>query len=153
VKSEHINPFIESTVNVFGTMLGCPVHRTGVSINDNFTPDYDVTGIIGLSGKASGDVIISFEKQFALSATEALVGEKFDSINDEVVDTIGELTNMIAGNAKSNMAELEMNLALPTVIVGKNHAIRFPSRVKPISIDFESEWGRFEIEVGLVESE
>ena len=125
--------------------------RTGLRVNDSFTAEYEVTGIIGLSGKASGDIVISFEKQLALTATEELVGDKFDVINDEVIDTVGELTNRIAGNAKSSMEELELTLALPTVIVGKNHAIRFPSKVKPLSIPFESDWRKFNIEVGLVE--
>lgn len=147
----YINPFIESTVSVFDTMLGCSATRTGLQVNDRFEPEYDVTGIIGLSGKASGDIVISFEKALALSATEALIGVHYDAITDDVIDTIGELTNMIAGSAKSSMADLELKLALPTVIVGKNHSIRFPSKVKPVSIPFESDWGSFSIEVGLLE--
>lgn len=147
-----INPFIESTVSVFQTMLGCTVKRTGLKVNDTFAPEYDVTGIIGLSGKASGDVVISFERQLALIVTRELTGETCDIITEDVIDTIGELTNMIAGNAKTSMQELEMTLALPTVIVGKNHSIRFPSKVKPLSIPFESDWGNFNIEVGLVDT-
>lgn len=152
MKAEWINPFIDSTTSVFETMLGCEVERTGLSLNHNFVPEYDVTGIIGLSGRASGDVVISFEKSLALSAAEALIGEKFDAISDEVIDTVGELTNMIAGNAKSSLERFEMHLALPTVIVGKNHSIRFPSKVNPISMPFDSKWGKLNIEVGLVEA-
>jgi len=152
MNTDYINPFIESTISVFETMLGCSVTRKAISVHDTFAPEYDVTGIIGLSGKASGDIVISFERKLTLLATEALVGEKYDDITDDVIDTVGELTNMIAGNAKSSMEELELTLALPTVIVGKNHTIRFPSRVKPISIPFESEWGNFSIEVGLLQS-
>jgi len=55
-----------------------------------------------------------------LAATEALVSERYDEVNDDVIDTVGELTNMIAGNAKANFEQLEMSLALPTVIVGSN---------------------------------
>ena len=153
MNAEHVNPFIESTVSVFRTMLGCDVSRKGLEVHDTFAPEYDVTGIIGLSGKASGDIVISFEQRLALAAAEALVGEKFESITDDVIDTVGELTNMIAGHAKSSMEQLELTLALPTVIVGKNHSIRFPSKVKPISIPFESDWGNFNIEIGLIESE
>ena len=51
-----------------------------------------------------------------MAATEALVGERYDEVNDDV----SELTNMIAGNAKANFKQLEMSLALPTVIVGSN---------------------------------
>lgn len=152
MRAEYINPFIDSTVGVFRTMLGCDVSRTGLTVHDAFCPEYDITGIIGLSGKAHGDVVISFEESVALAATEAMVGTKHSTITDEVVDAVGELTNMIAGSAKTELSSLAMSLALPTVIVGKNHAIRFPSRVKPIALPFTSDWGNFNIEVGLIES-
>lgn len=152
MNTDYINPFIEATVSVFDTMLGCKASRTGLALEDNFTPRFDVTGVIGLSGRVAGDIVISFERQLALSATEALVGESYSDIGDDVIDTIGELTNMIAGNAKARMEELELKLALPTVIVGKNHSIRFPSRIKPISIPFDTDLGSFNIEVGLTES-
>jgi chemotaxis protein CheX len=152
MRVEYINPFVEATVRVFKTMLGCEVERTGLALHETFTPQYDVTGVIGLSGKASGDIVISFQKHLALLATEALTGENASEINEDVVDAVGELTNMIAGNAKTGLAEMEMELALPTVIVGKNHSIRFPSKVKPISLSFTSDWGDFNIEIGLVEA-
>lgn len=152
MKAEYINPFIDASVNVFETMLGCSVSRTGLKVCDTFKPEYDITGLIGLSGKATGDIVISFAEELALLATEGLIGEKPTEINEDVIDTIGELTNMIAGNAKASMEELELKLALPTVIVGKNHAIRFPSKVQPIGIEFESDWGKFDIEIGLLET-
>ncbi|QDU58017.1 chemotaxis protein CheX [Aeoliella mucimassa] len=152
MRAEYINPFIESTVEVFKTMLGCEVSRTGLTVHETFCPEYDITGIIGMSGKAHGDVVISFQQEVALSAAEALLGIRYEEINDDVVDTVGELTNMIAGNAKTSLQDLQMSLALPTVIVGKNHSIRFPSKVKPLALPFSSCWGSFNIEVGLVES-
>ena len=152
MNSEYINPFIESTIDVFKTMLGCEVKRTGLALNDSFTPEYDVTGIIGLSGRASGDIVISFERDLALAATETFIGEKYTEITEDVIDTVGELTNMIAGHAKSSMETLHMQLALPTVIVGHNHSIRFPSKVKPIAMPFESDMGNLNIEIGLVET-
>ena len=152
MRAEYINPFIEATVNVFGTMLGCKVERTGLELNESYAPNHEVTGIIGLSGKASGDIVLSFEKTLALSTTEALLGEPVETIGDDVVDAVGEITNMIAGNAKSHLEELEMTLALPTVIVGKNHSIRFPTKVRPIAIHFTSDWGGLTIEVGLTEN-
>lgn len=152
MKSEHITPFIESAISVFQTMLGCSAKLNGLEQLESYVVSYDITGVIGMSGSTSGDVVISFEKQVALSATEALLGGSYDTINDDVIDAVGELTNMIAGQAKAQISKSDMNLALPTVIVGRDHTIRFPSRIKPMSVPFESDWGAFNIEVGLVES-
>jgi hypothetical protein len=59
---------------------------------------------------------------------------------------------MIAGAAKSRLAEYKLSIGLPTVICGKGHSIKFPPEATPISIPFESELGTICIEVGLVES-
>ena len=150
---DYVNPFIEATKNVFDKMLSCSIERTGLGISENYSPEYEITGIIGLSGRVSGDVVISFEKQLAFAATEALLNEPVQSICDEVIDTVGEMTNMIAGNAKSNLEKYKLSLALPTVIVGKNHSIRFPSTVKPIAISFRSPPGDCCIKVGLIETD
>ena len=150
---DYVNPFIEATKNVFNKMLSCSIERTGLGISENHSPDYEITGIIGLSGRVSGDVVISFEKQLAFAATEALLSEPVEDIDDSVIDAVGELTNMIAGNAKSNLEKYKLSLALPTVIVGKNHSIRFPSKVKPIAISFRSPPGDCCIKVGLLETD
>jgi chemotaxis protein CheX len=44
---------------------------------------------------------------------------------DDVVDTVGELTNVVAGNLKSLLAP-PTTLGLPTVHVGTDCQIRFP---------------------------
>jgi chemotaxis protein CheX len=87
----------------------------------------------------------------AITATERMLGDRPDSINADVVDAVGELVNMIAGRAKSNLSELEMNLSLPTVITGKNHVIKFGSTAQTICIPYTCEWGQLSLEVGLVE--
>ncbi len=74
------------------------------------------------------------------------------SIDADVIDAIGELTNMIVGGAKSKLEELKMSIGLPTVIAGRNHAVAFPSGVTPLCIPFESMHGSFCLEVGLATS-
>ncbi len=68
-----------------------------------------------------------------------------------VKDAIGEMANIVAGGAKANLAQNDLSISLPTVIVGKTHLLEFPSGVAPISIPFASESGPVVIEVGLSE--
>jgi chemotaxis protein CheX len=151
VKAKHINPFLASISEVFSTMLGAELTRGELSLTMSFQPQHDVSGVIGLSGKASGTVVISLDRDVAITATERMLGDRPDSINADVVDAVGELVNMIAGRAKSNLSELEMNLSLPTVITGKNHVIKFGSTAQTICIPYTCEWGQLSLEVGLVE--
>ena len=143
-----IKPITESTTSVFSVMLGCEARV----LNHDFSLDWNgvdrVTGVIGISGKVSAHVVINFEKAVALWATTQLTGGNPESI-EEVVDAVGELTNMIAGQAKSSLSRLKLTLALPSVIVGRDHEIRFASSVKPSVVVFATEWGNFSIEVGI----
>jgi chemotaxis protein CheX len=152
MKAEFINPFLTATVTVFQKMLGCTLTRLTPFIKRGSQPEYDVSGIIGLSGKAKGTVVLSMSREAALAAAEALLGERPTELNADVSDAIGELTNIIAGNAKAKMEELAMSVSLPTVITGRNHTVEFPRKVTPICIPFDCEWGFVSVEVGLVES-
>jgi chemotaxis protein CheX len=152
VKAEYINPFVSAAVDVFSTMLQCQLVRGELSLNVNFQPAHDISGIIGLSGKASGTVIVSVDREVALSATEKMLGERPSDINTDVIDAIGEVTNMIAGRAKVGLAQLQMSLALPTVITGTNHTIRFGSNAQTICIPYTCPWGKLSVEVGMVEA-
>jgi len=153
VKAEYINPFVSAAVEVFSTMLGCELKRGDLSLNQNFQPAHEISGIIGLSGKASGTVVVSVDRDVAISATEIMLGQRPDGINTDVIDAVGEMTNMIAGKAKAGLGHLAMNLALPTVITGHNHTIRFGSSASTICIPYSCRWGELSVEVGLVDED
>lgn len=150
---KYINPFLTSTVSVFETMMGCTLSRETPYIGRGSQPVHDVSGIIGLSGKAQGMVVLSLCREAALGITEVMLQERPESINSDVTDAVGELTNIIAGGAKGQMEHLELSVSLPTVITGHTHSIEFPSRVTPVCIPFQSDWGPVTVEFGLVEDE
>lgn len=138
-------------MDVFATMMQCKLTRGKLIIGNGAQPTMDISGIIGLSGRASGTVVLSVDRAVAISATEVLLGQRYTAINGDVIDAVGELTNMVAGRAKAGLEHLAMSLALPTVITGKNHVISFGSATQTLAIPFSCEWGGVILEVGLVE--
>jgi chemotaxis protein CheX len=46
-----------------------------------------------------------------------MIGEKYDEMNEEVADCVGELTNMISGDARSQLQKVgfDFTAAIPTV--------------------------------------
>ena len=151
MKAEYINPFIKSTVNVFSTMVDCTLERGPLQTRDSFAPLHEVSGIIGLSGKAMGTVVVSLSREMALQTAGVMLGERPLEIDADVTDAVGEIANMIAGGAKRQLEELEMSVSLPSVICGKNHSLSFPSHATTIVIPLDSEWGSLSIEVGLID--
>jgi chemotaxis protein CheX len=150
MRVEHINPFISSLKNAFRTMLGCEARRGQLVLKRDARTEHFISGVIGLSGKAVGTVVVSFSKELALKAASAMLMAEATEVNDDVLDAVGELTNMVAGRAKSTLEEYEMMVSLPNVITGYGHEVHFPSNVTPISISFETDWGPLALEVGLV---
>lgn len=149
MRAEFINPFIHSLQKTFLTMLNCPVQRGQLSIKSDSRASYEISGIIGLTGRAVGAVVLTLSKPVALKAASTLLLCDFSEINEDVVDAVGELANMVAGAAKAELEEYSLAVSLPNVITGKDHEIHFPSNVTPICIPFTSCWGPLALEVGL----
>lgn len=146
---ELLNPFLNATVDVFRTMLSCELTRGQPTLKRSNAPQYEVSGLIGLTGGRQGMVVVSLGRMTAMKATEILLGERPDGIDSQVVDAVGELANMIAGAAKAKLGQFQLNIGLPSVICGKNHLIGFPSNSTPIVLPFESHIGPVCVEVGL----
>ena len=151
MRADYINPFISSLINTFETMLGCTLTRGQLYLKTPDTKLHDVSGIIGLSGQAQGTVVLSLDKNVALQATATLLMCETTEINSDVVDAVGELTNMVAGSAKAQLTEYKLSISLPGCIKGEGHEVCFPSDVTPICVPFTCPWGELKIEVGLAE--
>jgi chemotaxis protein CheX len=151
MKVEYINPFLTAAISVFNTMLGVRLIREDPFLKNGTQPNHEISGVIGLSGKAKGMVVLSMSRDAALGAASKMLGERCRDINADVADAVGELTNMIAGVAKAKLEHLCMSVSLPTVITGKAHCIDFPKNTKPICIPFDCEWGSVAVEVGIIE--
>ena len=115
------------------------------------TPRYDVSGIIGLSDGIKATIVVSVHKELVFQVAENFLGVKPTEIDDDVTDLVGELANMIGGNAKERMTDVSLTLGLPTVVAGENHIVSFGSEMEISALPFESEHGPMVIEVGMVE--
>lgn len=152
MRAEFINPFVLATQNVFQTMLATKLTRGALSLKQTSAPLHEVCGLIGLAGKYHGMVVLSFGRETALLLAGKMLGNDVAELNPDVVDAVGELTNMVAGNAKSQMEEYQMSIGLPTVICGKTTSISFPSGSPALLIPFDSDLGPVCVEVGISES-
>ena len=152
MKVEYINPFLLAAKNVFSTMVGWEIERGQLYAKNGSEPEYEVSGIIGLSGRAVGTVVLSLSREAAFQATKALLGEECTELDATVVDAVGELANMVAGSAKSQLEQFKMSISIPTVITGKGYQVQFPKDVPRICIPFNCLAGPMCLEVGFREN-
>lgn len=146
-------PFVESTKAVFSTMLGWEVKLTEVARVNTYLAKHDVSGIIGFSGAVRGTVVISLDQEVALSAVEAFLGMRPTSIDADVMDSVGELANMVAGGAKERIGIAGIGLGLPTSVAGKDHRITFEPGAAVELLQFSTPHGPFSIEIGMREAD
>ena len=148
---EFINPFIIAVSKTLETMVGCKVVREPPQLKKEKSALYPVSGIIGLSGVIVGTVVLTMCETLALKCASTMLMEEYKEFNCDVFDAVGELTNVIAGNAKAQLEEYKLNLSLPNVIYGKDAELRFPERCQPISIPFQTDFGPLAIEIGFTD--
>lgn len=146
----YINPLLESTLTVLSTMAMVEAIPGKPTVKQGELPMGDVTGMIDLAGdKTSGSLAISFSQPAILDITEKLLGEHIETIDNTVVDVVGEITNMITGNAKRLFSEqgLEFDLTLPTMSIGQNSPLRHHTNGSPIVLPFTTAAGEFYLEL------
>lgn len=153
MNAEFINPFLTAAKNVLETMAQTPVSPKKPYLKREKTTYGEVTGIIGMtSNEVSGSMIVSFSQQCILKIVANMLMEDLkSSIDDEVVDAVGELTNMICGGAKAQLAKTDykFNLAIPSMVVGKDVMITHYTNDPIIVIPFVTENGLFVVEANL----
>jgi chemotaxis protein CheX len=126
---KYIQPFIDTTQNVFKEFVGTEaVVDRPFFVEKDAVADWDISAVIGLTGEARGAVVISMKNSLAIKITDLLTGSTHTTLDDDVVDAIGEIVNIVAGNVKKGLEEaFRLVISLPTIITGKEHSIKWPN--------------------------
>jgi chemotaxis protein CheX len=137
---QYIQPFVDVCINVFKEILGTVIKAGRPFFSEKSAViEWDISAVIGLTGEARGAVVISMKKELAIRITDLLTGSKHTALDDDVVDAIGEIVNIIAGNAKKGLEEaFRLVISLPTIVEGKEHSIKWPnSQARIMCIPFD----------------
>jgi chemotaxis protein CheX len=147
----YIDPFISATANVFKELfqLDAEVQKPYL-LKAEAGHNWDVSAIIGIAGEAKGAVVLSFTESLATALTARLVGAGTAITPDMVTDAIGEMVNIVAGNAKKGLEQYRLVISLPSIVKGKNHIIVWPARGIPIiGVPFKTSLEPCHLSVGL----
>ena len=127
VNVEFINPFIDATRNVFQTMCNIVVERKKVFLKEDYKMLGDVSGVMGLTGAATGTVVVSFPERLACEVVAKMLGEQTipKKLTPDICDGVGEVINMIAGQAKAMLAQTKyaFTISIPSVVSGAGHEV------------------------------
>lgn len=142
---KYINPLLESTISVLSTMAFMEVMPGKPQLKQTNLSIADVTGTIDLNGRdVTGWLAVGFYQPTILNIFKNMLGENAESIDDPVVDLVGEITNMITGSAKriySNKGIFDIDLARPSVVVGKDKELQGSIPGRSVMLPFSTNVG------------
>ncbi len=150
MNAEFVNPFISGLLNVLETMAQTSLKPGKPMKKQTDIAKGDVSGLIGMVGpQVKGSLSITFDENLALTLMERMVGERPASVDAEVGDMVGEITNMICGNAKRELSEkgFDFGMATPMVVSGKQHTISHQVDGPKLIMPFISDEGMAHLEI------
>jgi chemotaxis protein CheX len=99
--------FVESTRSVLEALGLAPLTVGSVEVGPSHRMDGELMTRIALNGDNTvGNMVVGFERGTALAVAAALLGETQTELNDDVLSVVGEVTNMVCGDAKRRLSEM-----------------------------------------------
>jgi len=145
--SQIVNQFVRATSSVFGQVNNISLLKTDL----NFFPDgcclpAPVSIGLGVSGAFKGQFLILMDEELAFKvASETLGGKSIITYDHLVESSIGELSNMIAGEASKRLLEMGFNCDITVPAVTR--ATEFSTANACFVGKFECEWGKLQLVV------
>ena len=134
-----VNAIMQSVEHCF-SMCNLKIQVMGLSKTPISLPQASITGIIGMNGKCTGFLTLSLPERVANLAVSGMLQDEFTKVNNQVLDGIGEMTNIICGGIKTrlyNTAWMIDSITIPSVIIGENYNIAHAKGIEFSSVMFE----------------
>ena len=152
--NKYVAPFIDATIIVLETMAFVKPVVGETCIWNKEKTVAEVVGLIGFSNEEEnikGFMTIGFTKSSIIQIVSNMLGEEFETMNDEVREAVGELANMISGQARQKISLMgsKLEAGMPTIISGKDLEVKGAEGKDITIVNFEIEKGPFELGICL----
>lgn len=139
VAAQHVTETLQS-------MFAIEPKATGSSVSGKGKLRDGVCAVIGINGDVSGQIGVYASPSVAMHLTGAMLGEMPTSINEDVLDAIGELANILSGQTKNtfNAKGVTFEISVPTIIEGRAMKVQPAKGMEWNVVSFEVEGGDFE---------
>jgi chemotaxis protein CheX len=111
----------------------------------------DVSAVLGLASDREGALVLSFPARIAAAlAVRALDGAAGEPGEDLIGDCMGEIANVVAGQAKALLGgtPYHFTLSLPTIVNGAGHEVP-GGEGESLFVAFDSDLGEFAMQLCL----
>jgi chemotaxis protein CheX len=144
----------------FATMLNvsleeCEVLDSSVASRESLPASEGVMSFIGLAGAWAGSGTIVCSAHVACRICSQMLMAEAKSVDEEVLDAVGELTNIVIGSVKNDLEPQlgQLGLSIPTVIFGHNFKTKSTSQAEWVVERFRWAGETFLVKLCLAPSE
>lgn len=108
----------------------------------------EVSSIVDIKSRSfQGFLAISFDKASYLEVVSSMLMEEQTELTPDNQDAVGEINNIIFGNAKSEITSFGIELTVPRVLLGANQKLSCPEGSAAMIIPFSTGKGKFYLTV------
>lgn len=153
MRQEFVNPFLGPAQMVWKKEFGTDLQIAGAeAVSYQYTTD-DITAIIGISGKLEGNVLYGFSDEVSAEVVRRMIGENMDARDPMALSALGEIANVITGNAATELAANGFTCDIsPPVIIEPRGSTLTSTVPKQILVTFKSDLGLLSARIGLSEN-
>ena len=153
VNAGFLNPFVEAAFEVLEAEVGIAAQRGELSLQRSACTADEVTALIALVGDVEGMVLYGMSEATAIAMVSRILGQPFETFDELAQSGIGELSNVITGQASTRLADagFETKISPPTLVLGEGTTIStldFQRLVVPL----HTELGELQIHLALREN-
>lgn len=115
---EYLNPVIEAAVYVLKTVCSIDIKTGKPYLTRTKFNDEIFVVMIGITGELHGQVILYMNKEVACDlASRMMMGMEITSLDEIAISALGELANMMMGNAMTNFfnRSIKLDITPPTM--------------------------------------
>ncbi len=153
MRQEFVNPFLGPAQMVWKKEFNTELEVVGAeAVSYQYTTN-DITAIIGVSGKLQGNVLYGFDDSVSVEVVRRMIGENMDARDPMALSALGEIANVITGNAATELAANGFPCDIsPPVIIEPRGSTLTSTVPKQILVSFKSELGMLTARIGLSEN-
>lgn len=152
MKAEFVNPFLQATQDVFQQMMSLEIEKGKLELKEDLIAGQEANVLIGVVGALAGVVVYSFPKSTALEMVKSMSGMEMNTLDIFVTSALGEVGNIISGNALSYLARANYHCDIvpPQIILGEKKSISLATP-KSLLVSIKTKIGDFDISIALKE--
>lgn len=150
---QQLNAFIDPAILVLEQMAGIRTRVGQFRRQSDPNQSAAVVVMIGIRGDLTGTILFRFPTDLACRIVSNLTNDErsIDEVDGTVKDALGELANVIAGNATGNLSRLGIHSVPtpPVIVMGADIKLMFPEIPLLIVVPLVTQIGQTEMDVAF----